>query len=132
MKKIIFKVIISIIALAVLGTAIYFVTKAFEPKSDGTIVVEVIDLDGQTIKSKEIEFVVGDELTVLIQENFANVTYDDGMIVSIENYTTPSDWSTFLSLYVDDEMSMVGLAQVEFKDGTIISLRITKFDSSYE
>ena len=64
----------------------------------------------------------------LISNNFENVTYNDGMIMSIEKFTTPVDWSKFISIYVDDEMSMVGLADVIFKDGTKISFIITEFD----
>ena len=53
------------------------------------------------------------------------------MIMSIEDYNTPSDWSTFLSIYVDDEMSMVGLADIVFTDGTKISLIITEYISDW-
>ena len=50
--------------------------------------------------------------------------------MSIENYTTPADWSTFISIYVDDEMSMVGLADIKFENETKISLIITEFNQN--
>jgi len=51
----------------------------------------------------------------------------DGMIMSIETFTTPSDWSTFISIYVNDEMSMVGLLDIKFEDGTKISFINTEY-----
>ena len=49
------------------------------------------------------------------------------MILSIDKFTTPSDWSTFISIYVNDEMSMVGINEIEFTDGTKISFINTEF-----
>ena len=67
-------------------------------------------------------------LVDLVSNNFSNVTFDNGMIMSIEDYVTPADWSTFLSIYVDGEMSMVGLNDIVFKDGTKISFIITEYN----
>ena len=47
--------------------------------------------------------------------------------MTFEDYVTPSDWSTFISIYVNDEMSMVGLNDIKFEDGTKISFIITEY-----
>ena len=52
--------------------------------------------------------------------------------MSIEDYNTPADWSTFIRIYVDNKMSEVGLSDIEFKDGTKISLIITEFIFDWE
>ena len=49
--------------------------------------------------------------------------------MEIEDYITPSNWATFLSVYVDDKMSMVGISDIKLEDGIVVSLRITEFIS---
>ena len=128
-KKKLVTIILAVVAVLALIPAIIFVTNHYQSKGDGTITVEIIDFDGETvIKSKDIDFKKGDTLVELVEDNFTNVTYDNGMLMSIEDYVTPADWSSFISIYVDDEMSMVGINQIEFKDGTKISLIYTVFN----
>ena len=55
-KKLVLSVVLSVILVVVMLTAIYFITKEFTPDYDGTITVEVIGLDNEVVKSKEIEF----------------------------------------------------------------------------
>ena len=80
---------------------------------------------------KKVEEVIGfkenETIDQLLKENFDNVSFKDGMLMTIEDYETPSDWSTFISVYVDGEMSEVGLLQIEFTDGMKISLIVTEF-----
>ena len=74
-----------------------------------------------------IEFKTGDTLDKLLQDNYDNVVITDGMIMSIDSFTTASDWSYFISIYVNDEMSMVGLLDIEFTNGTKISFVMTEY-----
>lgn len=127
-KKLILKIILSAVVLGIVVLCVVLLQKSFKPNYDGIITVEVIGLDGDTIKEKELEFNEGDLLMDLIEDNFENVTYQNGMIMTIENYQTPADWSTFISIYVDDKMSEVGLAEIKFVDGTKISLIITEYN----
>ena len=131
-KNLIIKIILSVIAVGIIALSVYFLKDSFKPDYDGVITVEVINLDNEVVKTKEITFKENDELTILIENNFNNVTYQNGMIMSIEDYNTPADWSTFISIYVDSKMSEVGLSDIEFKDGTKISLIITEFISDWE
>ena len=126
-KKNLLTLILSLVGVVVLCLAIYFISSSFKSNSDGEITVIVEMLDGTVEKEKTIEFNEGDELVTLISENFDNVVFDNGMIMAIESYTTPSDWSTFLCVYVDGNMSMVGLSEIEFTDGTEIKLVVTEF-----
>ena len=127
-KKLILKIVLSVVALGLIALSVYLLKDSFKPSYDGIIIVEVIDLDGSVIKEKEILFKEQDLLVDLISNNFENVSYNDGMIMSIENFTTPADWSKFISIYVNDEMSNVGLKDIVFVDGTKISLIVTEFD----
>ena len=126
-KKNLITTIISVVAIAIIVAVYIILAKPFAPNSDGSIQVVLVDLDGTIVSEKEIEFNKGDSLLDLISENYENVVEEDGMILSIDSFTTPSDWSTFISIYVNDEMSMVGIKDIEFTDGTKISFVNTKF-----
>lgn len=126
-KKRLIQIIASVLGVLILGVCIFFVTKEFTSTSDGVITVNYVALDDTVIKSKEIEFNEGDSLITLIEENFENFVVKDGMVMSIEDFNTPSDWSLFLSIYVDGEMSMVGIKEIKFKDKTLITFKITEY-----
>lgn len=120
-KKTIATVVLSIVAAVGLGVASYFIYDSFTAKSDGSITVEIIKLDGDKANEKKISFNNGDSLVALLEDNFENVIIEDGMLMSIDVLTTPEDWSTFICIYVDDEMSNVGILDIRFTDGTLIS-----------
>ena len=120
-NKLFKKVLLTIIAILVVVGCIFAVKSAFNAKDIGTITVSVVDIDGNELAKKEIQFKEGDEITKLLEDNFDNVVIEDGFLYSIDKLTTPEDWSTFICLYVDGEMSEVGLLEVQFKDGTSIS-----------
>ena len=129
-KKLILTIILSLVAVVIMVGVYLKMNDKYTSKSDGEIQVELVALDGSIIKEKTIEFNEGDTLEQLLKDNFCNVVFDNGMLMAIEDYTTPSDWSTYLCVYVDGEMSMVGLLEVQFTNGTKISLVITEFSYS--
>lgn len=130
-KNLILKIVLSVIGIFILVVCGIILSKSFISSSDGVIIVELIDLEGEIIKEEEIEFNIGDSLVTLIENNFDNVKFDNGMLMEIENYVTPSDWSTFISVFVDGKTSMVGISDIEFKNNTKISLVITEFIYDY-
>ena len=121
------KIVLTIAALVVLVLGGMIFSKTFSSTSDGSITVELVELDGSLKSSKEIEFETGDKLLTLIEKNYENVVIENGMIMSIDTFTTASDWSTFISIDVNGEASMVGLNEIEYEDGMIISFKMTEF-----
>lgn len=121
------KIVLTIIALVVLVLGGMIFSKTFSSTSDGSITVELVELDGSLKSSKEIEFETGDKLLTLIEENYENVVVENGMIMSIDTFTTASDWSTFISIDVNGEASMVGLNEIVYEDDMIISFKMTEF-----
>lgn len=119
-------IISSIVAVVILVACIILINNHYQAKYDGKIEIEVVDLNGDIIEEKKIRFASGDTLEGLITEEFDDVVFEGGMLMDIEGYQTPDDWSTFVCVYVDDAMSEVGISDIVFKDGTVISLRITE------
>ena len=126
-KKLILTIVLSLVAVIVLVVAGVMVSRHYASQSDGRIQVHLIELDGTTTLEKNVDFKEGDTLQYLLENNFDNVVIENGMLMSIESFTTAPDWSTFISIYVDGEMSMVGLLEIVFTDGTIISFVMTEF-----
>lgn len=131
-KSLILKIVLSVVCFIVVIFLAFAAVNAFTSSDSGDILVEYVDAEDNVVKQKVIKFNKGDLLVELIKENFENVTLDNGMIMTIEDFITPNDWSYFISIYVDDKMSNVGINQIQFKGGMKISLKITKFDNNYE
>lgn len=121
------KVLFTALAVLVLVVGAVFLKNKFTSQGQGHITVELVDINGEQIIEKNIAFSEGDELLTLLEKNFNNVKFENGMLMNIEDYETPEDWSTFLSINVDDEMSMVGIPEIQYKDGTKISLIVTEY-----
>ena len=126
-KKLILSSVLSVILLGILVVCYFFIADHFASKSDGEIQIVLVDLDNNIISDQMISFKTGDTLDKLLQDNYDNVVISDGMIMSIDSFTTASDWSYFISIYVNDEMSMVGLLDIQFTNGTKISFIMTEY-----
>lgn len=98
-----------------------------QTEGSGEIKVELVALDGSVIKEETIKFDSDDTLVELVSDEFDNVVIENGMLMEIEDYKTPSNWETFISIYVDGKMSMVGISDIKLEDNMVVSLRITKF-----
>ena len=126
-KKLVLSVVLSVILVVVMLTAIYFITKEFTPDYDGTITVEVIGLDNEVVKSKEIEFNKGDKLVDLVAENFYNFIVENSeygaYIVNIENIIKAEDSYVYVAIYVNGEYASSGLDTLEFNDGDKITFK---------
>ncbi len=129
-KQKVLTIVLSIVAVAILVVCIIVGGKSFSAKYDGKIIIEVVDIDGEVIESKKIKFNEGDILVDLLKDNFDNVLVTgEGewqMIQKIETIENASDWSTYINIYVDDVESPVGIASIEFTDGTKISLKLVE------
>lgn len=110
-----------IAAVVVLLVGIFACSKLFSDKSAGKVTVSVVALDGSKVAEKTIKYNEDDTLDKLVEANFKNVEINDGFLYSIETLTTPADWSTFIALWVNNEMSPVGICEVVLSDGMTVS-----------
>lgn len=125
MKKQILYLVLGLLAIVICIVGILFIQKTFTAKGDGSIQIEVVDVNEEIIKSKKITYNDGDTLVSLVEDNFDNVTITTGMLMTIETLTTPSDWSTFICIYINGEMSNEGINDLGFSDGDKISFIMT-------
>lgn len=121
---------VAMVILAMIIAVCFF--SPFSTKDEGKITIEVRDLNNGLIKDKDVYYKEDDDLFSLIEKNFDNVRYDDGMIMDIETIKTPADWSSFIAIYVNEQSSVCGLSDIVFKNGDVISFRETAFVDNYE
>ena len=129
-KKLVLSVVLSVVLVVVMLTAIYFTTKEFTPDYDGTITVEVIGLDNEIVKSKEIEFKNGDKLISLVESNFNDFVIEDSeygaYIVNIENIIKVDDLYVYVAIYVNGEYATAGVDTTEIVEGSSYAFKVEK------
>ena len=135
-KKLVLSVVLSVVLVVVMLTLIYFTTKEFTPDYDGTITVEVIGLDNEVVKSKEIEFRQGDKLIDLVESNFDNFIVEDSeygaYILNIENIIKAEDSYLYVAIYVNGEYASSGIDTLEFNDSDKITFKAESWVTTSE
>jgi hypothetical protein len=129
-KKKLIPILLSIIAAAGIVVGSILVAKHYSTKTEGNIEVTLVELDGTLKSDKKIGYKKGDTLVGLLKDNYSNVVVENGMLMSIDTFTTAADWSTFISIYVDDQMSQVGILDIKYEDYSVISFRMAEYIKS--
>ena len=133
-KKLILSIGVSLLLIAVMVIGIYFVSKPFTSEYDGVITVEVVNLENDIIKSKEIEFNKGDKLRDLVSSNFENFVVEESeygaYILRIEDIVNDDDLFIYIAIYVNDEYANSGLDTLEFSDGDKISFKAESWQTT--
>ena len=132
-KELILKLVVTFIGIVVVALVGIFLLRENASETKGNITVEVIDLNGEKVIDDKIPFKEGDTLLCLLKENYelrSDDSYGSTFIYDIDDVKTGND--TFLGIYVNNEMSMVGVDLIELQDGLIVSFRVTIIDYDYE
>jgi hypothetical protein len=132
-KELILKLVVTFIGILVVALVGVFLLKENTSETKGNIIVEVIDLKGEKVIDDKISFKEGDTLLGLLKEHYelrSDDSYGSTFIYDIDDVKTGND--TFLGIYVNNEMSMVGVDLIELQDGLIVSFRVTIIDYDYE
>ena len=132
-KELILKLVVTFIGIVVVALVGIFLLKENASETKGNIIVEVIDLKGEKVIDDKISFKEGDTLLGLLKEHYelrSDDSYGSTFIYDIDDVKTGND--TFLGIYVNNEMSMVGVDLIELQDGLIVSFRVTIIDYDYE
>ena len=130
-KKLIFSIVVSLVLATLLAVLVYLATKPYEVEYDGMITVEVVNVDGSVVKSKEIGFKEGDKLRDLIASNFDNFVIEESeygaYVTAIESISQNDNEFVYVALFFDNDYSILGLDSLEFKDGSTISFKAEKW-----
>ena len=132
-KELILKLVVTFIGIVVVALVGIFLLRENISEPKDNITIEVIDLNGEKVIDDKIPFKEGDTLLGLLKENYelrSDDSYGSTFIYDIDDVKTGND--TFLGIYVNNEMSMVGVDLIELQDGLIVSFRVTIIDYDYE
>lgn len=132
-KELIIKIILTIIVLIIVSLVSIFLLKTKESTTKGIVIIEVIELNNEKVIYDEIPFKEGDTLLGLLKANYtlrSDDSYGSTFLYDINDVKTGND--TFLGIYVNGEMSMVGVDLIELSDGLVVSFRVTLIDYNYE
>ena len=132
-KELILKLVVTFIGIVVVALVGIFLLRENISETKGDITIEVINLNGEKVINDKISFKEGDTLLGLLKENYelrSDDSYGSTFIYDIDDVKTGND--TFLGIYVNNEMSMVGVDLIELQDGLIVSFRVTIIDYDYE
>jgi hypothetical protein len=132
-KELILKLVVTFIGIVVVALVGIFLLRENISETKGNITIEVIDLNGEKVIDDKIPFKEGDTLLGLLKENYelrSDDSYGSTFIYDIDDVKTGND--TFLGIYVNNEMSMVGVDLIELQDGLIVSFIVTIIDYDYE
>jgi hypothetical protein len=132
-KELILKLVVTFIGIVVVALVGIFLLRENISETKGNITIEVIDLNGEKVIDDKIPFKEGDTLLGLLKENYelrSDDSYGSTFIYDIDDVKMGND--TFLGIYVNNEMSMVGVDLIELQDGLIVSFRVTIIDYDYE
>lgn len=127
-KKSISKIISMMLLLVVsLLTLTSCTVDPYQVSYDGALTIEVVDLDGNLVKSKEINFNEGDIFRDLVSNNFDNFVMEESQygayVLSIESISQDDDLHVYVALYINGEYATSGLDTLKYSDGDTISFR---------
>ena len=88
--------------------------------------IEVVDSEGDSFSS-DVDFEDGDILLDVLVEHF-EVDEVDGFINGINDVVADADNKEFLALYVNEEMAMVGAAELELSDGDYVQFIVETWE----
>jgi len=131
-KKLILKIIYSIIVLGLIITGFVMLAKREEAKDNGTITIELIDLENNVLSTKNHNYKVGDTLFKILDDNY-DIEYENsvfgGYIIKIDSLHAPNKNELFIKILVNDEFSTVGVSQIKLENKLKVTFILTRVET---
>ncbi len=131
-KKLILKIIYSIIALGLIITVFVMLAKREEAKDNGTITIELIDLENNVLSTKSHNYKAGDTLFKILDDNY-DIEYENsvfgGYIIKIDSLHAPNKNELFIKILVNDEFSTVGVSQIKLENKLKVTFILTRVET---
>lgn len=131
-KKLILKIIYSIIALGLIITVFVMLAKREEAKDNGTITIELIDLENNVLSTKSHNYKAGDTLFKILDDNY-DIEYENSVfgvyIIKIDSLHAPNKNELFIKILVNDEFSTVGVSQIKLENKLKVTFILTRVET---
>ena len=134
-NKLFLKILITVACLTILIVSLLVYrncTNNINDNNNETIKITIIleDSFSSRYEEKEISFISGESLKVIIEKNYT-CNIENGFLNEINGMKSENIYEYFICLYVNDEVSNVGVADVYPKDGDIIKFKMTSVSELY-
>jgi len=129
MKKLIIKIIISLILIGIsIGTFIIVNNINNKRENEANINISLYDINDELISSKDIVAKKDDKLLDVLNNNYKIRTSESiyGAIIYDINEIKTDFKNTYIAIYVDDKYSNVGISGIKIYDGMKISFKEMK------
>ena len=134
-NKLFIKISITIISLIILivGLLIYHnynKNKETDNNQTSKITIIIEDPYSSRYEEKEITFIKGESLKTIIEKNYT-CNIENGFVNEIDGMKSENIYEYFICLYVNNEVSNFGVADVYPKEGDIIKFKMTSVSELY-
>jgi len=134
-NKLFLKILITVACLTILIVSLlvyHNCTNNTNDNNNETIKITIIleDSFSSRYEEKEISFISGESLKAIIEKNYT-CNIENGFLNEINGMKSENIYEYFICLYVNDEVSNVGVADVYPKDGDIIKFKMTSVSELY-
>lgn len=131
-KKLILKIIYSIIVLGLIITGFVMLAKREEAKDNGTITIELIDLENNVLSTEYHNYKAGDTLFKILDDNY-DIEYENSVfgvyIIKIDSLHAPNKNELFIKILVNDEFSTVGVSQIKLENKFKVTFILTRVET---
>lgn len=134
-NKLFLKILITVACLTILIVSLlvyHNCTNNTNDNNNETIKITIIleDSFSSRYEEKEISFISGESLKAIIEKNYT-CNIENGFLNEINGMKSENIYEYFICLYVNNEVSNVGVADVYPKDGDIIKFKMTSVSELY-
>lgn len=134
-NKLFLKILITVACLTILIVSLlvyHNCTNNINDNNNETIKITIIleDSFSSRYEEKEISFISGESLKAIIEKNYT-CNIENGFLNEINGMKSENIYEYFICLYVNNEVSNVGVADVYPKDGDIIKFKMTSVSELY-
>jgi hypothetical protein len=106
--------------------------KREEAKDNGTITIELIDLENNVLSTEYHNYKAGDTLFKILDDNY-DIEYENsvfgGYIIKIDSLHAPNKNELFIKILVNDEFSTVGVSQIKLENKLKVTFILTRVET---
>ena len=118
------KLLLTALAVGILGLAIYLYKDSIKTDSEGEITIIVVNDKKLEVVNEKVKFYPEDNLGKLLENNF-EVIVENKMLLSIEGvYADTKQY--FLKIYINCRVANYGISDIKLNDGDEIRIIYTK------